>query len=68
MIKKTSWDSVDDWEKLGGEIEETISAVSWGPNRLDVFVRGTDNSLYRKYWNGSKWGPYEKEGYQELGG
>ena len=31
--------------------------VSWGPNRLDVFVVGTDSALYHKWWNGASWGP-----------
>ena len=40
-----------------------VSAVSWGPNRLDVFVKGTDNALHHKWWNGSSWG-----GFESLGG
>lgn len=31
---------------------------SWGPSRLDVFVRGADNRLYHKYYDGS-WHPWE---------
>ncbi len=39
------------------------SVVSWGPGRLDVFVRGTGNHLYSKSWNGTQW-----SGYVPLGG
>jgi hypothetical protein len=28
---------------------------SQAPNRLDAFVRGTDDQLYQKTWNGSTW-------------
>jgi hypothetical protein len=31
--------------------------ASWGANRIDVFVRGTDNELWHKYWDGSSWKP-----------
>ena len=31
--------------------------MAWGPNRLDMFVIGTDGALYHKWWNGSAWGP-----------
>jgi Zn-dependent M28 family amino/carboxypeptidase len=42
-------------------------AVAWGPNRLDVFVLGTDHALYHKWWNGSSWGP-SLTGYEFQGG
>jgi len=32
-------------------------AVSWGPNRLDIFGLGTDNGMLRKSWDGSQWLP-----------
>jgi hypothetical protein len=41
--------------------------VAWGPNRLDVFVRGTNSALYHKWWNGSSWGP-SLTGYEHMGG
>ena len=41
--------------------------VSWGPNRLDLFVLGTDRAMYHKWWNGSAWGP-SVSGYESLGG
>jgi hypothetical protein len=41
--------------------------VSWGANRLDAFVVGTDSALYHKWWNGSAWGP-SFTGYENMGG
>ncbi|WP_308700737.1 M43 family zinc metalloprotease [Pseudoduganella rivuli] len=41
--------------------------VAWGPNRIDVFVLGTDRALYHKWWNGSAWGP-SVTGYENMGG
>jgi hypothetical protein len=41
--------------------------VAWGPNRLDVFVIGTNSQLYHKWWNGSAWGP-SLTGYEAMGG
>ncbi len=54
------------WESLGGLTTGEISAVSWGPGRLDVFVRGTDNIIYHKWYEGS-WGPSMTD-WESLGG
>ena len=37
------------------------------PNRLDLFVIGTDSALYHKWWNGSAWGP-SLTGYEDMAG
>ena len=42
-------------------------AVSWGNNRLDLFVVGTDAALYHKWWDGNAWGP-SKTDYERQGG
>ncbi len=36
------------------------AAVSWGLNRIDTFVKGTDNAMYHKWWDGSRWSDWEK--------
>src|SRR5947207_3158211 len=51
------------WESLGGTLTSIPEAVSWGPNRLDIFVVGTDSALWHRWWDGSQWG-----GWQSLGG
>jgi hypothetical protein len=43
-----------------------IAVASWGANRLDIFVVGTDNALYHKAWDGS-WYPSETT-WENLGG
>ncbi|MBD1874353.1 hypothetical protein H6F75_12740 [Nodosilinea sp. FACHB-131] len=62
----TKWSS---YTQLGNELISSreavvswVSAVSWGPNRIDVFVIGTDSRLYTKSWDGTKW-----SGYTQLG-
>jgi len=46
---------------LGGIGLNTPAAVSWGGNRLDVFLRGTDNGLWHRWtddtvnWGGWEW-------------
>ena len=40
-----------------------ISAAAWSANRLDVFVKGADDAMYHRWWNGSAWG-----GFEDLGG
>ena len=41
--------------------------VSWDINRLDVFGLGTDNALYRKFWDGHQWNP-SLTGWERQGG
>ena len=38
------------------------TAVSWGPNRIDVFVRGSDNGLWHKAWDGGSWSGWDGRG------
>ena len=52
---------------MGGVCVGAPRVCSWGPNRLDVFVVGTDSALYHKWWDGSAWGP-SLTGYERLGG
>jgi hypothetical protein len=47
--------------------EPAGSVVSWGANRLDAFVLGTDLAMYHKWWDGSAWGP-SVAGYEYQGG
>ncbi|MBI3866998.1 MAG: hypothetical protein HY299_00570 [Verrucomicrobia bacterium] len=49
--------SQTDWEGLGGQTADAPTSVTWGPNRLDIFVRGSNGGVYHKYWNGNQWGP-----------
>lgn len=50
-----TWGST--WNNIGGVTSFAPAAVSWGTNRLDVFIRGTDDQVYHRYWNGSAWSP-----------
>jgi hypothetical protein len=42
-------------------------AVSWGPDRLDIFVVGPGQSLFHKAWDGQAWTP-SMTGWDDLGG
>ena len=41
----------------GGCYDDSPSAASWAPSRLDVFWRGSgdDNGIYRRSWEGKSW-------------
>ncbi|OMP76399.1 hypothetical protein [[Flexibacter] sp. ATCC 35208] len=46
--------------------ETTVSqlpAVSWGPNRIDVFYPGQTYNMMHKWWDGHNW-----SGDENLGG
>lgn len=40
--------------------------VAWGPERLDVMVRGSDGAIYHKAWDGRTWQPSVTD-YEALG-
>ncbi len=52
---------------MGGVCTSQPRVVAWDPNRLDVFVTGTDSALHHKWWNGAAWGP-SVTGYEYMGG
>jgi hypothetical protein len=48
-------------EDHGGVLAGGVAASSWGPKRLDAFVRGTDGILYHKFvddFHSWQWDPY----------
>jgi len=47
---------------LGGRMLDDPSAASWAAGRLDAFVRGTDNALWHRAWNGTAWAAWESLG------
>ncbi len=54
----TAWDP--SWIALGSPppgaaAGDRPGAASWGPGRLDVFVRGRDNRLWQTFWAGRGW-------------
>ncbi len=51
-------DQMSDWESLGGALGGKPAVAAWGPGRLDVFVRGTDDALYHQWYAGT-WSGWE---------
>ena len=51
------------WESIGGIGTSAPGATSWGPGRIDVFVRGNDRGLWHKFWDAGTW-----SGWEGLGG
>lgn len=35
-----------EWESIGGELADAPAAVSWTPNRIDIFALGTNKRLW----------------------
>ena len=59
-VSQSRWSA---WEQLDGEITEAPAIASWASGRLDVFVRGMDDALWHKAWDGTAW-----SGWEYLGG
>jgi hypothetical protein len=56
------------WEPLGAEkiLLSPGAAASSGHNRIDVFVHGTDDTLYTKSWDGNVWSGYSQLGTEKI--
>ena len=52
-----------DWNNLGGDLTSSPAVAVSAPNHLEVFVRGEDDHLVWRRWDGSKW-----SGWINLGG
>ena len=46
----------------GTDFISGVRAVSWGPNRTDVFGLGAERNLLHVYWDGSQWSKIEDFG------
>jgi hypothetical protein len=44
------------------QISGVLGAVSWGPNRIDMFTRASDNSLDHWWFDGTSFGGPENKG------
>src|SRR6266496_1433828 len=51
------------WEDWGGVLTSGVGAAAWAANRLDCFVKGQNNHMWHKWWNGNAW-----SGWEDLGG
>lgn len=48
------------WESLGNTTRTKPECLSAGANRIDCFVVGTDNTLWRRWYDGAAWRPWER--------
>ncbi len=70
LYNKWSYDGStwsDGWQDLGSAFRGVPSIEQSVPDQLEVFVVGTDNSIYHKLWNGSDWIP-STTGWDNFGG
>jgi hypothetical protein len=66
------------WESLGGVLSSDPGGVSWGPPdrrpgvspapRIDLFVRGTDNAVWHRWFDTDRWFGWESLGTVPSGG
>ena len=47
-------------------LASSVTSVSWNSNKVDLFVRGSDNSLWTRGWDGTGWNP--QNDWRKLGG
>jgi spore germination protein YaaH len=60
--------AVPGWESLGGVLTSGPTAAAWGPNRRDVFGRGSDGQLWHRWNDGGGWASWERIGGQLASG
>ncbi len=49
----TTWSPFGSFPPLGFTFLSAPAAASWGPNRLDWFLRGTNNELWQTWYDGT---------------
>jgi spore germination protein YaaH len=54
--------TVTPWESIGGVTSSSPDSSAGAPNVLDMFTRGSDNTLWHSHWNGTSWGTWESLG------
>jgi hypothetical protein len=62
-----SWDGRSgwsEWESRGGVLASSPAVCSWGPDRLDLFAKIEDQSLWHTAWRGNEqgWSEWESRG------
>jgi hypothetical protein len=53
-------------ENFGGIAQGIPDMSTWKPGNYDVWMRGTDNGLWQKWWTGSKWSDWGFTGQYSL--
>ena len=63
-LRHVAWDGAhwSGWDNRSGILTSPPAVASWGPNRLDVFVSGTDRALWHQAWDGAHWSAWESRG------
>src|SRR5438270_5230038 len=50
------------WSAVGGVTESSVGVSSWGSDHTDIFVRGTDDALWQRTWDGRRWSEWHSLG------
>jgi hypothetical protein len=50
------------WQSLGGLLTSSPAGSSSATTFADAFVRGADNALWHRHWDGTSWGAWESLG------
>ncbi|KAI9805896.1 MAG: hypothetical protein M1825_000510 [Sarcosagium campestre] len=54
-----TWIPSPDFENRGGNLTSSPAAITWGPNRLDIFALSQENSLVQQTFDGANgWLPW----------
>ena len=60
------------WERLEGSGVRGLQAVTWGPNRIDLFGRNgavvPGNPVFHRSWNGTTWNPPKDDPWESIAG
>lgn len=59
FARASSWNGARAVQTSGSTQSTPAVAAVRGGERVDVFVRGTDNNLYLSQWTGSQWLPWQ---------
>ncbi len=55
------------FQNHGGNLASPPVAVSWGPDRIDLFAIFNDGALWHRWWDSQIWNPWESLGGNYAG-
>ena len=55
------------WKSLGGGTADPPVPLAWDSNRVSVFIKAADATMWHKWWDGTRWQPSDT-GWESLGG
>jgi hypothetical protein len=67
IYSRDQGDKWSNWGSLGRpskyiDVDSSPTVASWDKYRLDIFVKGSDDNMWTRFWNGNNWSNWQNHG------